>query len=307
MPVDFLTDEQAKRYGRYSGEPTPAQLARYFYLNDADRVLISIRRVDHTRLGFALQLCTVRFLGTFLSDPGNLPPGVVKHLAAQLSADPACLRRYLNRPSSHREHAGEIQCHLGYRDFSDQPGHFRLLRWLYTRAWLSAERPTVLFDLTTARLIQHKILLPGVTVLTRLIARVRDRASSRLWRFLARLPSADQRSRLETLLVVGNGDRVSPLDRLRHAPTRISSPAMVDALNRLTELRSFGVSHLKMAHVPSGRVKALARYAAVRGWQAPLDHFRVYSQRATRAGFSYRRCVDSAKRRPLLRILTRQL
>jgi hypothetical protein len=54
---------------------------------------------------------------------------IVKHLAAQLSADAACLRRYLNRPSSHREHAGEIQCHLGYRDFSDQPGHFRLLRW----------------------------------------------------------------------------------------------------------------------------------------------------------------------------------
>ena len=85
--------------------------------------------------------------GTFL--PSRARP--VKHLAAQLSADPACLRRYLNRPSSHREHAGEIQCHLGYRDFNDQPGHFRLLRWLYTRAWLSGERPTVLFDLTTAR------------------------------------------------------------------------------------------------------------------------------------------------------------
>jgi hypothetical protein len=277
MPVDFLSDEQAKRYGRYTGEPTPAQLARYFYLDDADSGLISIRRGDYNRLGFALQLCTVRFLGTFLSDPTDVPPGVVKHLAAQLSvADPACLKRYLDRPASHREHAGEIQRRLGYRNFNDQFERFRLLRWLYTRAWRSAERPTVLFDLTTARLIERKILLPGVTVLTRLIARVRDRAASRLWRVLAALPSADQQSRLEALLVVKDGNRVSPLDRLRRAPTRISSPAMVDALNRLTELRYVGVSRLDMARLPSGRVKALARYAAA-AWAANIARMPPWS------------------------------
>ena len=78
----------------------------------------------------------------------------------------------------------------------------------------------MLFDLVTARLIERKILLPGVTVLTRLVAQVRERATTRLW----------QTARLEALLVTTEGDYFSPLDRLRRAPTRISSPALLEAL-----------------------------------------------------------------------------
>lgn len=261
MPVDFLTEEQERRYGRYNGEPSAAQLAKYFYLSETDLDLVRLRRGDHNKLGFALQICSVRFLGTFLTNPIDVPTGAVEFVIAQLpTIDSSCLPRYMERETTHREHAGEIQEHYKYKDFTDQPDHFRLVRWLYTRAWLTAERPSVLFDLVTARLVEKKVLLPGVSQVARLIASVRDRAQERLWRVLAQVPTPEQRRLLETLLVIPNGERQTPLDRLRRAPARVTAPALVQALQRIEAVRVLGVRELDLSFVPGGRVKALARY-----------------------------------------------
>lgn len=66
MPAEILTDEQAEAYGKFPEEPTRPELERFFFLDDVDRDLIPLRRAKHHQLGFALQMCTVRYVSLFL-------------------------------------------------------------------------------------------------------------------------------------------------------------------------------------------------------------------------------------------------
>ena len=85
MAVSFLTAAQRDRYGRYPDVVTPNDLSRCFHLSDDDRALIMGCRGHHNRLGFALQLTTVRYLGTFLDDPIAVPSSVLQSLSHQLA------------------------------------------------------------------------------------------------------------------------------------------------------------------------------------------------------------------------------
>ena len=199
MPVEFLSDEEAAVFGRYAGPPTRAELDRMFYLDDADMRLIAKRRGDHMSLGFAQQLTTVRYLGTFLTDPLDVPPLVTEHLAKQLGiADPSCVARYVERRNTPIEHREEIKAAGGLREFLDAEGEFT--RWVHARAWNTGDGPKTIFTDGVRWLRENAVLLPGVTTAARLVSRVRDEALDELYATLAGLPSPHQAALLESLV-----------------------------------------------------------------------------------------------------------
>jgi hypothetical protein len=105
VPVEFLSDQEAVAFGRYGGSVSWPDLERFFFLDDRDRQLVTGLRGDHNRLGFGVQLTTVRYIGRFLSDPlDGVPTEAIDFLAGQLQiADPSCVKRYALRPQTHRE------------------------------------------------------------------------------------------------------------------------------------------------------------------------------------------------------------
>lgn len=263
MPVDFLTSEQKASYAQFSGEPNEVQLARYFHLDETDLTFLYQRRGEQNRLGVALQLGCVRFLGAFLTDLSVVPINVQWFVARQLNiTNLTILSTYAQRETTRREHTALIRDQYQYREFT-WPWSFRLSRLLFSRTWISNERPSLLFDLATSWLIQHKILLPGSTTLTRLISEIRERATNRLWLRLSALPSTEQTARLETLLQVPEGSRTSSFDRFRKGPTTISGPAFNEAIDRYLELKAFGMQMLNFTGIPPVRFKSLARHAGM--------------------------------------------
>lgn len=260
MPVSFLTPEQRERYGRYGGTQSVADLSRFFHLDDADLSLVSQRRGDHSRLGFSLQLTTVRFLGTFLENPTDVPQPVLYNVAKQLGiSDLGCLSSY--QEDLRWKHSAEIRIHYGYHDFGEPLIGFRLARWLSALCWMGTDRPSVMFDRTVGWLLTHKVLLPGVSQLERFVAHVRSRMDTRLWRILGQGITEEQRGTLESIMTVPEGCRSSTLDRLRTGPVRVSGPALVRAIARLQDIRNLGVTMPITKHIPSVRLAALARFA----------------------------------------------
>nr|AUF80580.1 Mobile element protein [Raoultella ornithinolytica] len=134
---------------------------------------------------------------------------------------------------------------------------------LYTRAWLSNERPGLMFDFATAWLLQNKVLLPAASTLTRVIGEIRERATRRLWRKLAALPNRWQTAQLAGLLEIPEGQRLSVMEHLKRGPVTISGPAFTEALERYTRLRSLEFSCLNFTGLPAIQLRNLARYAGM--------------------------------------------
>lgn len=170
-----------------------------------------------------------------------VPAVVVGYVAEQLGLEPAALAGY-GTAEARWDHQEQIRDGYGYTKFEfDQ--WFTLARWMYQRAWIGSERPTLLFDLATKRLVDKKVVLPGVTVLERLVSGTRERVERRLWATLAAAPTAGG---IELIVHDGvdalNRDRLFWVEQnyVRAATLSMANARLVDYHMRLPLVQAWG-------------------------------------------------------------------
>ncbi len=67
------------------------ELIQHYTLNDNDLALVRQRRGESNRLGFAVQLCLLRYPGYVLGPEMTLPEPVILWVAKQVKSDPQSL------------------------------------------------------------------------------------------------------------------------------------------------------------------------------------------------------------------------
>ena len=216
MSVQYLSEEQTARYRRFLTDPSPEDLERFFYLDAMALAEVARKRGPHNRLGWAVQWGTVRMLGTFLADPGDVPHVAVEYVAEQLGvADPSCIKNYPERLPTQHEHAREIRGLLGYREFADAEAEVRT--FVASRAAQTRDSRRELFDRAVLWLIGGRVLLPGITTLAQLVTSVRAEQLAAINDHLVEQTPLEMRRELLDTLVVPEGRKVSPLEWMRTA------------------------------------------------------------------------------------------
>ncbi|WP_426977746.1 Tn3 family transposase [Pseudarthrobacter sp. O4] len=251
----------AAERGQILAIPTDSEeLAARYTLSDADMSLIRQRRGESNRLGFAVQLCLLRYPGMVLTDDATPPTEMVSWLASHLAVSSEAWGEYGSREETRQEHGREIRTYLGMSAFGITD--FRGLVDHVSEVAAQTDKGLVLVESARDFLQTRKVALPGVGILERACAQALTRANRRIYSTLGDHLMTEHRKALDGLLLRRPDSSLTEIGWLRQAPLRANARAMREHIDRLTAWRGLGLPWPAARLVHRNRLLKLAREGA---------------------------------------------
>ena len=239
-----LTDRQ--RSALFDLPTDESSLRRHYTLADDDLEYIGRRRRDENRLGFALQLCALRYPGRVLQPGELIPSEVVAFIAVQLGIAVESLLPYAARSQTRHEHMAAMRSIYGYRTFAG-----RAARDL--KAWLGGQAERLVEECR-----RRQVIVPAVSTLERLCADAAVAADRRVEERIADRLDPDTRRALDELLSETLEGRMTRSVCLRQFEPG-NNAAAGRLLERLEFLQRLGLAEKILEDIPAHRVARLRR------------------------------------------------
>ncbi len=261
MPLKILSPKERRAFTTIPDDIDEPALRRFFVLNVADMAAVRRVRGPHNRLGLAVQVGWLRWLG-YQPEAEQLPQNpaeIGRFLAAQLNLSADDLLVYGREPDTWLNHQQLAREHLKWRDCGEAE-RARLLEWLIDQAQ-QHDQPRGLLKDALSFLRREKIARPGISTIEKLVVQARQEAEKRIEGWLHRRLLGPQARALDALIVSTGSDQRSRLQYLSDPPPSATATSLVLILGKIQELKGLGAEELDLSGINANRRIVFAREA----------------------------------------------
>lgn len=258
-------------------------LARLYTLEPDDLDLIRDRREDHNKLGFALQLCTLRHPGVPLARIlGKIPASMISFVAEQIDVPDSVIANYGFRSQTMTDHARELARMMGLRVTESSDITMMIEAGAVAAAATDKGMPIAIHIVTTLR--QAGIVLPTISTIERAGIAGRARARKHASQALIGGLTAHQFDILDSLVQIDPKNGLSPLAWLKALPVAAKADGVRDILERLSFVRAISIPAAHSAALHPDRYRQFVR----EGRMSPsymIERYTLSRRRATLVAF----------------------
>jgi TnpA family transposase len=243
-----------------------AELIRHYTLSATDLAIIRQHRGAANRLGYAVQLCSMRYPGVALGTREEPFFPLLETVATQLKVPVENWNEYGQRAETRREHALELQALFGFKAFTRR--HYREgVRSLEDVAW-HTDKGIVLASALLEEYRRQQVLLPTLSNIERICAEAVTRANRRIYTALTGSLTDVHRMQLDALLRLRDNTNTTLLGWLRQSPARPNSRYMLEHIERLRTLQALDLPNGIERQIHQNRLLKIAREG---GQMTPAD------------------------------------
>lgn len=233
------------------------ELIQLYTFNELDLALIKQRRKEHNRLGFAVQLCYLRYPGYVLPIGEEVSPLLLSYVGKQLQIKVSCWSKYAQRQETRREHLQILRTYLGLSPFSLKT--FRITLKVLTVVALQTDKGIILAKYALDYLRDENVIIPPLGVIERLCAMSIAQSNRKIYQNLIESLSTEHFQKIDTLLTPKPETKITQMAWLRQSPTAPNIKNILEHIERLKVLQSLGLPDGLEQKIHKNRLLKMAR------------------------------------------------